>query len=175
MVKISNANIKYISMINLCICYLKSNNLVSYQINTQGWGCPWGLWPVWVHCHWQSLPAVLSLSVSHPQLRPEQRRHSRSGHQRWSRGMDSWWWTHPKTVWPEYQKILPNFLLIRTYWNHLSGNLITFLPPHLTKVLVTLLLATDTADAIHSDSVGGAGQDHARGGNIGPTVSHSKK
>ena len=65
--------------------------------------------------------------------------------------------------------------LLTTYSNHLCGNLTTLLPPLLPKVLVALLRATDPADTVDSHGVSGAGQDHAGGGDVGPTVKQSKK
>ena len=62
-----------------------------------------------------------------------------------------------------------------TYSDHVPGNHVNLLPPGLTKVLITLVLATDGADTVDSAGVGGAGEDHAGGGDVGPTICQSKK
>ena len=65
--------------------------------------------------------------------------------------------------------------MTQTYSDHVPGNHVNLLPPGLTKVLITLLLATDGADTVDSAGVSGAGEDHAGGGDVGPTVRQSKK
>ena len=71
-------------------------------------------------------------------------------------------------------KLIWNCLTL-TYCYYVPGNHVNLLPPGLTKVLITLLLATDGADTVDSAGVGRAGEDHAGGGDVGPTICQSKK